>query len=218
MASFHISEAVNIFLAKKQPKKAAGNVSGNAGNAESEPALPTQAPELLGGNEGNVGNAEKHSTDINFIEVLTRHNLNTDAIEKGLKRWQQPFDESDLEQIKTGELSPEQIDGYLQLWRDQNPEMYQQLIANDQKRLPENPVTIDPLGGLPLLREDRLFINARLHKLPAAMADEVMKDYRAVWIDAALQADNLASRDNAGRRAANTWLREFVSGYQEGRQ
>lgn len=63
-----------------------------------------------------------------------------------------------------------------------------------------------PLGGLPLLREDRQFLDARTryHRNP----DDLLRDYARVWREAADAEPVEIRKANAGRFAANSWLRE----------
>ncbi len=200
---------VIAFLNVKQPEKRTGNV----GNVKDTQTLPPPGPDLLACNEGNEGNADKHSAEIHLSEMLKKHGLNMSAIKKGLSLWQQPLDEHDLQDIESGVITLDQAEAYLQLWREQNLELYQAL--RDHKVVPiiQAVTPADPLDGLPLLREDRLFIEARLHRLPSSIAKRLKVDYRNVWNDAARQAPDNICRDNTGRRAANTWLRKFVEGH-----
>jgi hypothetical protein len=62
-----------------------------------------------------------------------------------------------------------------------------------------------PLAGLPLLREDRNFIEARTryHRDP----DKLQREYAGIWREAAAAEPAEHRKANAGRRAANVWLR-----------
>ncbi len=130
-----------------------------------------------------------------------------------MKRWQQPFDEFDIEQIENQTLSLNQIKGYLLEWARENPEQYRQLKEADTRIEPDHK-TGDPLAileGLELLPEDKAFIKRHL---PINRKDQVLKEYRKQWTDAANQNSGSISRANAGRRAANTWLRAVVKDQQ----
>jgi hypothetical protein len=66
----------------------------------------------------------------------------------------------------------------------------------------------DPLDGLPLVRDDRIFIEGILARYQNRNRHATLLEYRARWL-AAAGAPELKEhqRDNAGRFAANTWLR-----------
>lgn len=63
---------------------------------------------------------------------------------------------------------------------------------------------------LPLLFEDKRFINQVLVGQPEWIWQAAMRDYKAAWIEAANSAPCEIKRDNIGRRAANTFLRETI--------
>ena len=65
------------------------------------------------------------------------------------------------------------------------------------------------LDGLALLIEDRRFIEARTFE----RHDKVflLRRYREVWLAAAASQPLTHKKDNAGRRAANMWLRDRTS-------
>ncbi|WP_231371006.1 hypothetical protein [Thioalkalivibrio sp. ALJ16] len=67
----------------------------------------------------------------------------------------------------------------------------------------------DPLAGLPLLREDRFFIERCL--VGRTDRHEMLAGYRREWLAAADAEASEIKRDNAGRRAANAWLREATA-------
>ena len=192
-------------------------INGSQSHENYEPPLtPHRALRLVETAESTPspqGNDCHESDFTDFPEVLAKHDLNMDAIEKGLSLWKQPFDERDLQGIGSGAITLDQAGDYLLLWREQNPELYQALLNHKVVPIKQAVTPSDPLDGLPMLREDRLFIEVRLHRLPSSLANRVKVEYRNVWIDAALQAPNDICRDNSGRRAANTWLRKFVDDY-----
>jgi hypothetical protein len=67
------------------------------------------------------------------------------------------------------------------------------------------------LDDLALLREDHDFIKTKLMRLPRAQWPELIRQYREAWATASINHMAGISADNAGRRAANTWLRELVA-------
>lgn len=70
------------------------------------------------------------------------------------------------------------------------------------------PAPADPLEGLALVHDDRLFIESILAKFRNRNRHAILTEYRAKWLTAAGSPELLEhQRDNAGRFAANTWLR-----------
>lgn len=64
----------------------------------------------------------------------------------------------------------------------------------------------DPLADLPLMREDRMFV-ARC-TVGRADQHDLLTEYRRRWLAAAEAEASEIKSENAGRRAANAWLRE----------
>lgn len=64
-----------------------------------------------------------------------------------------------------------------------------------------------PLEGLPLLREDREFINRRTSGKPHRKA--LLAEYRRRWLEAAEAEPVEFRKANRGRYAANRWLAEL---------
>lgn len=73
----------------------------------------------------------------------------------------------------------------------------------------ETPLTpSDPLEGLKLLHHDYLFIETMLARSGNHNRQAVLNEYRDKWFTASSAPELLShQRDNAGRFAANTWLR-----------
>lgn len=64
--------------------------------------------------------------------------------------------------------------------------------------------------GLALLPEDRRFIEKILAGQPPQIIDAALEDYKKVWQSACDAEPHEHKKDNKGRRAANTFLREIV--------
>ena len=64
----------------------------------------------------------------------------------------------------------------------------------------------DPLSELPLLREDRQFVHARIYH--RRDREQLLTEYARRWTEAAEAEPVEVRKANAGRMAANTWLRE----------
>ena len=65
---------------------------------------------------------------------------------------------------------------------------------------------LDPLADLPLLPDDRRFIQKQLFRIPRQQHDAVLAEYRRVWLTTAEAEGDENRRDNQGRRAANLYL------------
>jgi hypothetical protein len=74
----------------------------------------------------------------------------------------------------------------------------------DQGRAKEPQAGPDPLDGLPLLYEDRMFIRARTQGRQDQAA--LLQGYATRWRSAAAAEPDPRRRANAGRHAANRWL------------
>ena len=81
------------------------------------------------------------------------------------------------------------------------------VLADEAELVTAERMRRDPLDGLPLMREDRMFVA----RCTVGRADQhgLLTEYRARWLAAAEAEGNEIRRDNAGRRAANAWLREI---------
>ena len=71
------------------------------------------------------------------------------------------------------------------------------------------PIDLTPLSDLPLTREDERYILDCLRQGGVGDAQPILAAYASCW-QAAAQGIPERQRDNAGRRAANTFLREAL--------
>jgi len=63
---------------------------------------------------------------------------------------------------------------------------------------------------LPLAAGDKLFIEKLIRPLSEEDQQKALRYYNYVWVEAALVANQPTHRgEQAGRNAANSWLREF---------
>lgn len=62
---------------------------------------------------------------------------------------------------------------------------------------------------LPLLPGDVAYVNGTLAHRPETSVHQLLCGYIEVWIRAAATEPQDQKKENAGRRAANTWLREY---------
>ena len=81
--------------------------------------------------------------------------------------------------------------------------------ANPQNPQAPTPAA-DPLEGLPLLPDDRRWLDRILAPISPTRRLELLNEYRAVWLTAQGREPNELRRENAGRRAANSWIRETL--------
>lgn len=83
-----------------------------------------------------------------------------------------------------------------------------EILPDERELAAAERVRRDPLAGLPLLREDRAYIERQLARLPDRDRHGLLMEYRSRWLVAADADPSEVRRDNAGRHAANTWIRE----------
>jgi len=65
-----------------------------------------------------------------------------------------------------------------------------------------------------LTRDDIRFIRSRLHGLNYSLRQELLKRYFDVWLAVSGGAECVREQ-NMGRRAANSWLRQYFDGPDE---
>lgn len=63
---------------------------------------------------------------------------------------------------------------------------------------------------LPLLREDKAFIEGILNYQPRLIVSAALEDYEKTWRKASQEEPIAHKKDNTGRRAANMFLREVI--------
>lgn len=64
--------------------------------------------------------------------------------------------------------------------------------------------------GIQLLRDDILFLEHALNKVPSERHKGLLRRYCQEWLYTLKENDKSCSAQNMGRRAANIWLREYV--------
>lgn len=65
---------------------------------------------------------------------------------------------------------------------------------------------------LPLLADDKVWLAAKLAFIPRARRHVLLLEYRDRWIQSAALEPVDHKQDNAGRHAANSWIREQLKG------
>ncbi|MBT00621.1 MAG: hypothetical protein CMI01_18410 [Oceanospirillaceae bacterium] len=68
-------------------------------------------------------------------------------------------------------------------------------------------LTVEALADLPLLPDDKRFITPKLACFTGRERHRLLSEYRRRWLEAAENEPVEYRKDNAGRFAANTWLR-----------
>ena len=69
----------------------------------------------------------------------------------------------------------------------------------------------DPLNDLNLLFDDRVFIEGLLSRCRNRNRVPILKQYREKWLEAASNPElKTHQKDNAGRFAANSWIRAHL--------
>lgn len=74
----------------------------------------------------------------------------------------------------------------------------------------DNLTTYAKQRGIQLHKDDIVFIRALLSPMDRYQRQDYLKRYFEIWRDA-MQSPGMRNAQNAGRHAANTWLREILS-------
>jgi hypothetical protein len=69
----------------------------------------------------------------------------------------------------------------------------------------------DILDGLPLMFDDKKFIEAQVQFLSHNKKVSVLEWYRRIWLKAQSRDRNIIRRENTGRRHANSFLRRYLN-------
>jgi len=72
-------------------------------------------------------------------------------------------------------------------------------------------VTYCSAKNIHLLRDDIKFIRECINKMPYNERKAIMRGYIANWLQGYSYEENALHKENAGRRMANSWLRERVT-------
>ena len=67
-----------------------------------------------------------------------------------------------------------------------------------------------PLADLPLLADDRRFVERQIRYLSQNNKDRILRLYHRAWIKAHTRERDAVKKDNAGRRQANRFLRRYM--------
>ena len=101
-------------------------------------------------------------------------------------------------------LSQDQLDWLTQHKQQLLDELRNQPAANEPLALLHSAKDLD----LPLLLDDQIFIDRLLEQRSGDSRHDLLSEYCEHWLAAAGAHDlKEHERDNAGRKAANTWLR-----------
>lgn len=69
----------------------------------------------------------------------------------------------------------------------------------------------EAISDLPWLPEDKQFLRSQLARLGiyGQQRRRVLEQYRETWLEASEREHSRIKKDNVGRRAANSWLRDL---------
>ena len=97
-------------------------------------------------------------------------------------------------------LIDDEVRNYIQANREQ---IYMELMNSKSLE--------DPLSDLNLLFDDRVYIEGLLSRCRNRNRTPILKQYREKWLEASSDLKlKHHQKDNAGRYAANTWLRRHL--------
>ncbi len=112
--------------------------------------------------------------------------------------------DEDREALDSGAMIPDELTAFARSvarrWREGR------IMEDEAELAAAERIRRDPLNGLPLLREDRMFIERCV--VGRADRHDLLAGYRREWLAAADAEPSEIRRDNAARRAANAWLRK----------
>ena len=75
---------------------------------------------------------------------------------------------------------------------------------------PDTTSDADPLSDLPLLIDDKKFIERQIRYLSQTNRTRILDCYHKAWTKAQDREHDVIKKDNAGRRRANTFLRRYI--------
>ena len=75
---------------------------------------------------------------------------------------------------------------------------------------PDTTSDADPLSDLPLLIDDKKFIERQIRYLSQTNRTRILDCYHRAWTKAQDREHDVIKKDNAGRRRANTFLRRYI--------
>lgn len=78
------------------------------------------------------------------------------------------------------------------------------------KTKPKTFINYAATKGLVLLPDDRAWLRNQLKNVPKQKIKPILVEFVEIWVNTMAQCDNAVKRQNEGRRAANTWLRERI--------
>ena len=75
---------------------------------------------------------------------------------------------------------------------------------------PDTTSAADPLSDLPLLIDDKKFIERQIRYLSQTNRTRILDCYHKAWTKAQDREHDVIKKDNVGRRRANTFLRRYI--------
>jgi hypothetical protein len=75
---------------------------------------------------------------------------------------------------------------------------------------PDTTSDADPLSDLPLLIDDKKFIERQIRYLSQTNRTRILDCYHKAWTKAQDREHDVIKKDNVGRRRANTFLRRYI--------
>ncbi|WP_231372046.1 MULTISPECIES: hypothetical protein [unclassified Thioalkalivibrio] len=186
-------------------------VLGVAEAAPSKPEPPEQNPQYpqKGGSTGGFvdcvdivrGGSDSIPAPVDAASIITEAARSAGLLPETLRRM---LNDADLADLADGTLPPEAVTAHARSvadrWRAGR-------VLDDETELAAaERVRHDPLVDLPLLREDRMFIERCV--VGRSDRHDLLTEYRRQWLAAADAEGSEIRRDNAARRAANASLRK----------
>lgn len=147
------------------------------------------------------GGSDSIPAPVDAASIITEAARSAGLLPETLRRM---LNDADLADLADGTLPPEAVTAHARSvadrWRAGR-------VLDDETELAAaERVRHDPLVDLPLLREDRMFIERCV--VGRSDRHDLLTEYRRQWLAAADAEGSEIRRDNAARRAANASLRK----------
>jgi|GEM_PF-4469719 len=184
-------------------------------SAENDTTKPTKGRKNCK-NVAFVGFVVPKSTTPEKINLLSQSPFSMAQLRYGTERWGEPFNHDDWVFLENGGWTAEQTAAYLNLWQANNPD--KAAILNtihgevvEQDKYQQSTDWLSTLSQLPLNKDDREFLFMHVGLFSHQKQVDYLTGYHRIWQKAASKEPVDYKKDNAGRLAANTWLRNRLA-------
>lgn len=219
IAFFQSKQPGNVTTCAGAKGKSPVNHKGNAGNVAVTPSLPKNINKIMKVTpvtpvtQKNNDTRREIESSLPAVEVQPLVNV-PEALDRPMHYLIRAddrlpglclFSRQDIEEAETGVLPLANAKRYLEKMEREHPHLIE--IRQDPDAHPIE-LAMDRLkgAGLEIVKDDRLFIRGLLgHKM---FWRQTLSEYKQTWRATMESVEQPHKQQNAGRRAANSWLRE----------